>query len=137
MKSARQHRAARSKTASVAAGTRAARATVHKPLIGKELVAGAPNLAAMTFGQLRLLVGAATPLMARIRPTEGGYRIEVDLGPRRWVLVSTHGKRPRLFRHLDGAASALRALGAPEVIVELGHSESAASPASSKSNRSR
>jgi len=53
------------------------------------------------------------------RATDCGYRIEVDLGPRRWQLVSTHSKRPRLFRGLDGAANAARDIGPRQIQLQL------------------
>jgi hypothetical protein len=79
----------------------------------------AGRLPTMTFGQLRMLARAGTALRPTIRHTAGGYVVEVDVGPRRWMLVSTHGKHPRHFHHLDGAANAVRALGACEAIVRF------------------
>lgn len=73
----------------------------------------------ITLGQLKFLAGAGAQLSATIRTTDSGYLIEVDLGPRRWQLVSTHRKRPRLFRGLDGAANAARELGPQHVRLEL------------------
>ena len=78
-------------------------------------------LPAITLGQLKLLAGGGAQLGATIRATGGGYLIEVELGPRCWQLVSTHRKRPRLFRGLDGAANAARGLGPAQVRLELGH----------------
>lgn len=84
------------------------------------------KLPAMTFGQLRMLARAGTRLRATIRRADGRYLIEMDVGPRRWVLVSTHGKRPRMFHHLDGAANAVRNLCAQEVVLDLSESDSSA-----------
>jgi len=78
-----------------------------------------PALPSITLGQLKLLAGGGAQLGATIRASGGGYLIEVDLGPRRWQLVSTHRKRPRLFRGLDGAANAARELGPQQVRLEL------------------
>jgi hypothetical protein len=72
----------------------------------------------MTFGQLRTLARAGSPPSATIREVTGGYVVELDVGPRRWILISTHGKRPRMFQHLDGAANAMRRLGA-RLVVQL------------------
>ncbi len=77
-------------------------------------------LPSITLGQLKLLTSGGARLGATIRAIAGGYRIEVDLGPRRWQLSITHNKQPRLFRHLDGAANATRDLGAEQVQLELG-----------------
>jgi hypothetical protein len=76
-------------------------------------------LPSITLGQLKLLTGRGAQLGATIRATDGGYRIEVDLWPRRRQLVSTHRKRPRLFRGLDGAANAARDLGPQHFRLEL------------------
>jgi len=78
-----------------------------------------PALPSITLGQLKLLAGGGAQLGATIRATEGGYLIEVDLGPRRWQLVSTHRKRPRLFMGLDSAANATRELRPRHVRLEL------------------
>jgi hypothetical protein len=77
-------------------------------------------LPSITLGQLKLLAGGGAQLATTIRATDGGYRIEVELGPRCWQLVSTHRKRPRLFRGLDGAANAARDLGPAQIRLELG-----------------
>lgn len=77
------------------------------------------SLPAMTFGQLRTLAQAGSPPSATIREVIGGYVVELDVGPRRWILISTHGKRPRMFQHLDGAANAMRRLGARLVQLQL------------------
>jgi hypothetical protein len=81
------------------------------------------RLPAMTFGQLRTLARAGSPPSATIREVNGGYVVELDVGPRRWILISTHGKRPRMFQHLDGAANAMRGLGAHPVQLELARAE--------------
>jgi hypothetical protein len=76
-------------------------------------------LPSITLGQLKLLASGGARLGATIRAIEGGYRVEVDLGPRRWQLSSTHDQRPRVFRRLDGAAHAVRELGAQQARLEL------------------
>lgn len=81
------------------------------------------RLPAMTFGQLRTLTRAGSPPSATIREVNGGYVVELDVGPRRWILISTHGKRPRMFQHLDGAANAMRRLGAHPLQLELAGGE--------------
>lgn len=98
--------------------TRARRKPVARPVAS----AAAPfqtRLPAMTFGQLRTLARAGSPPSATIREVSGGYVVELDVGPRRWILISTHGKRPRMFQHLDGAANAMRRLGARPVQLQL------------------
>ena len=92
-----------------------------------------PALPSITLGQLKLLVCGGAQLGATIRATEGGYLIEVDMGPRRWQLVSTHRKRPRLFRGLDGAANAARELGPLKVCLELTAPAAAGTPPSNRS----
>ena len=81
------------------------------------------TLPAMTFGQLRTLARANSPLSATIRQVEDGYVVELDVGPRRWILISTHRKTPRLFQHLDGAANTVRRLGASPVQLQLAGDE--------------
>jgi hypothetical protein len=77
----------------------------------------------MTFGQLRTLTRAGSPPSATIREVTGGYVVELDVGPRRWILISTHGKQPRMFQHLDGAANAMRRLGARPLQLQLAGGE--------------
>lgn len=83
------------------------------------------SLPAMTFGQLRTLTRAGTPPGATIRQVSGGYVVELDVGPRRWILISTHRKQPRLFHRLDGAANAMRQIGAQPVHLQLDGGEAA------------
>lgn len=78
------------------------------------------DLPALTFGQLTMLKRVGTPLSATIRKIGPGYMIEVEVGPRRWVLISTHRKTPRVFQRLDGAARAVSRLNAQTVALELG-----------------
>jgi hypothetical protein len=82
-------------------------------------LATASDLPALTFGQLAMLTSVGTPFSATIRRTGPGYTIEAEVGPRRWVLVSTHRKTPRLFFHLDGAARAVAQLKPLSVTLEL------------------
>lgn len=98
----------------------------RKPVARPDAPAVVPfqtRLPAMTFGQLRTLARAGSPPSATIREVNGGYVVELDVGPRRWILISTHGKRPRMFQHLDGAANALRRLGARLVQLQLAGDE--------------
>jgi len=76
-------------------------------------------LPSITFGQLRLLACAGAPLNATIRWVRCGYVVELEVGPRRWALISTHRKAPRVFHHLDGAANTVRSLGAQQATLVL------------------
>lgn len=69
-----------------------------------------------------MLKRVGTPLSATIRKIGPWYTIEVEVGPRRWVLISTHRKTPRVFLRLDGAARAVARLNAQTVSLELGYS---------------
>lgn len=90
-------------------------------------------LPSITLGQLKLLAAGGARIGATIRAVEGGYRIEVDLGPRRWQLSSTHDERARLFRHLNGAANAARELGAQQVRLELSAPQARRAPLTRRS----
>ena len=98
--------------------TKARRKPVARPLTSP-VAPFKTRLPAMTFGQLCTLARAGSPPSATIREVNGGYVVELDVGPRRWILISTHGKRPRMFQHLDGAANAMRRLGAHPLQLEL------------------
>ncbi|GAC1632178.1 MAG: hypothetical protein NVS9B10_26350 [Nevskia sp.] len=92
------------------------------------------DLPALTFGQLTMLKRVGTPLSATIRKVGPGYMIEVEVGPRRWVLISTHRKTPRVFLRLDGAARAVSRLNAQAVALELGDQPRQSPSAPSSSN---
>lgn len=109
--------------------TKARRKPVARP-VASAVTPFETRLPAMTFGQLRTLARAGSPSSATIREVKGGYVVEVDVGPRRWILISTHGKRPRMFQHLDGAANTMRGLGARLVQLQLtGDDEPSPAPA--------
>lgn len=74
-----------------------------------------------------MLTSVGTPFLATIRKTGPGYTVEVEVGPRRWVLVSTHRKTPRLFFHLDGAARAVGRLKPQSVALELNEASGSSS----------
>jgi hypothetical protein len=90
----------------------------------------------MTFGQLRRLARSGLPPSTTIRRVCGSHVAELDVGPRRWILISKNSKRPRRFQHLDGAANAMRLLGAQSMHLELGGAESSSPPFPPNGDRS-
>ncbi len=114
----------RSVASTKAAARLAARSVALMPCASAHALAPFQTaLPAMTFGQLRTLARANSPLSATIRQVDDGYVVELDVGPRRWILISTHRKTPRMFQHLDGAANAVRRLGASPVQLQLAGDE--------------